>query len=62
MIDLVYVDWHYDTWITTWTSWTWTHEYGYEHEQSLNDMDKQLREAYTWNYLGKWYMVIIWAW
>ena len=25
-------------------------------------MDKCLCEACTWNYLGKWYMVIIWAW
>ena len=49
--------------ITTWTSWTWTHEHEYEHgHESLNDMDKRLRETRTWNYLRKWYMVIICAW
>jgi len=25
----------------------------------LNGMDKHLDETCTWNYLGKWYMVII---
>ena len=25
-------------------------------------MDKRLREAYAWSYLGKWYVVIIRAW
>jgi len=61
MIDLIHVERHYNIWITTCTSWTRTHEYGYEHEhENLND--KRLRKAYTWNYLAKWYMVIIWVW
>jgi len=30
--------------------------------KDLNGMDKFLHETCTWNYLGKWYMVIIWAW
>jgi len=28
----------------------------------LNGMDKYLHGTCTWNYLGKWYMVIIWDW
>jgi len=30
--------------------------------KDLNGMDKHLCETCIWNYLGKWYMVIIWAW
>jgi len=65
MSDLVHIERRHAIRITTWTSWAWTHdhEYEYEHEhESLNGMDKRLCEAYTWNYLGKWYMAIIWAW
>jgi len=31
------------------------------HMKDLNGMDKHLRETCNWNYLRKWYMVIIWA-
>jgi len=44
--------------ITTWTLWTWTWAW----TRKLDDMDERLFEACTWNYLRKWYMVIIWAW
>ena len=50
MIDLIHVKRHHDIEITPWTSWIWKHEheheYRYEHE-TLNDMNKRLREAYT---------------
>jgi len=54
MTDFIHVERHYDTKITSWTSWTWKHEHEYEQEyESLNDMDKSLREVCTWNYLRK---------
>ena len=50
MIDFIHVERHHDIKITSWTSQIWKHEheheYKYEHE-TLNDMDKRLREAYT---------------
>ena len=61
MIDRIHVERHYDTWITAWTSRTWTHKYEYEHEHKrFKWHDKHLRETCAWNYLGKWYMVIKW--
>ena len=63
MIDLIHVERHHDIGITTWISWTWTHEQEYEKEhEGLNDIDKCLREAYVWDYLRKWNMVIICTW
>ena len=63
MIDHVHVERHYDTWVTTWTFLTWTHEYEYEHEhERFKWHGYTLAETCTWIYLENWYMVIIWAW
>jgi len=54
MTNFIQVERHHDIKITSWTSWTRKHEHEYEQEyESLNDMDKHLREACTWNYLRK---------